>query len=195
MRNPGLVSNLLMVRIIAVILGDILRSPEASPNEEQMKISAAQRKKMIVVFDLDNTIALIDHRRHWLDREQHTELGADQRWEKFFADCDKDVPNVPIIEIAKALYFTAGYQILIFSGRSEEVLLKTSKWLHKHQVPYTELRMRPESDFTPDKELKKRWLAKIPKDDILLVFDDRQKVVDMWRAEGLTCCQVAPGDD
>jgi hypothetical protein len=24
--------------------------------------------------------------------------------------------------------------------------------------------------------------------------DDRQKVVDMWRAEGLTCFQVAPGD-
>ena len=27
-----------------------------------------------------------------------------------------------------------------------------------------------------------------------LVFDDRQRVVDMWRRNGIQCCQVAPGD-
>ena len=32
------------------------------------------------------------------------------------------------------------------------------------------------------------------KDDVLMTVDDRQRVVDMWRAEGLTCLQVAPGD-
>jgi len=26
------------------------------------------------------------------------------------------------------------------------------------------------------------------------VIDDRQVVVDFWRAEGLTCLQCAPGD-
>ena len=29
---------------------------------------------------------------------------------------------------------------------------------------------------------------------IATVFDDRNKVVDMWRKEGLLCCQVAEGD-
>jgi hypothetical protein len=32
------------------------------------------------------------------------------------------------------------------------------------------------------------------KDRILCVFDDRQKVVDMWRDNGIDCFQVAPGD-
>ena len=34
----------------------------------------------------------------------------------------------------------------------------------------------------------------INKDDVFAVFDDRQQVVDMWRANGLTCFQVADGD-
>jgi len=29
------------------------------------------------------------------------------------------------------------------------------------------------------------------KDDILCVIDDRKQVVDMWRAEGLLCLDVA----
>ena len=31
-------------------------------------------------------------------------------------------------------------------------------------------------------------------DDVFMTVDDRQKVVDMWRENGLTCFQVAPGD-
>ena len=40
------------------------------------------------------------------------------------------------------------------------------------------------------------WLDDIfpDKNDIFAVFDDRQQVVDMWRANGLTCFQVAEGD-
>ena len=30
--------------------------------------------------------------------------------------------------------------------------------------------------------------------DIWCVLEDRKCVVDMWRGEGLTCLQVAPGD-
>jgi len=49
--------------------------------------------------------------------------------------------------------------------------------------------------FMPDEILKKQMLDTfVDKDDVLMCVDDRQKVVDMWRAEGLTCFQVAPGD-
>ena len=34
----------------------------------------------------------------------------------------------------------------------------------------------------------------IGKDNVAMVFDDRQQVVDMWRYNGLTCFQVADGD-
>jgi hypothetical protein len=49
----------------------------------------------------------------------------------------------------------------------------------------------------PDDKLKKEWLDKLfpyPHNDIVCVFDDRDKVVDMWRENGLTCMQVAPGN-
>ena len=51
----------------------------------------------------------------------------------------------------------------------------------------------------PDDKLKQHWLDDLfPKDskrlDIVCVFDDRDKVVDMWRKNGLTCMQVAPGN-
>ena len=36
--------------------------------------------------------------------------------------------------------------------------------------------------------------ARIGKENIVGVFDDRQKVVDMWRKNGLTCFQVADGN-
>lgn len=34
----------------------------------------------------------------------------------------------------------------------------------------------------------------LPRERIAMVFDDRDKVVAMWRRQGLTCLQVAPGD-
>jgi hypothetical protein len=53
----------------------------------------------------------------------------------------------------------------------------------------------PEMRFMPDEILKKAMLDTfVDKNDVLMTVDDRQKVVDMWRAEGLTCFQVAPGD-
>jgi hypothetical protein len=49
--------------------------------------------------------------------------------------------------------------------------------------------------FMPDEILKKEMLDTfVDKDDVLMTVDDRQKVVDMWRENGLTCFQVAPGN-
>jgi hypothetical protein len=48
----------------------------------------------------------------------------------------------------------------------------------------------------PDDKLKQMWLDNLitDKSKVVCVFDDRQKVVDMWRDNGLTCMQVAPGN-
>ena len=51
----------------------------------------------IVIADLDGTIALIEHRRHWLDVSKHPDLLSDERWRKFFAECVNDKPNLPVI--------------------------------------------------------------------------------------------------
>ena len=147
--------------------------------------------KDTIIFDLDGTLALIEHRRHFVECEREK-----QDWDAFYEACDRDAPNMPIIQLLNYIpdRGSFGKNILIFSGRSDKVLEKTKIWLDWNRVRYDGLRMRPDGDFTPDDELKKKWAMEYGVDRIAMVFDDRDKVVKMWRSLGLTCLQVAPGD-
>ena len=150
-----------------------------------------------VIFDLDGTLADIEARR-----KLATKPTGKMDWDIFFAPqlIALDSHNTPVIETAKAL--AEKYNIAIFSGRSKATKAVTMDWLDKHGVSFNILKMRPTSHpwkFMPDDKLKQHWLDDLfPKDskrhDIVCVFDDRQKVVDMWRDNGLTCMQVAPGN-
>ena len=150
-----------------------------------------------VIFDLDGTLADIEARR-----KLATKPTGKMDWDIFFAPqlIALDSPNTPVIETAKAL--AEKYNIAIFSGRSKATKAVTMDWLDKHGVSFNILKMRPTSHpwkFMPDDKLKQHWLDDLfPKDskrhDIVCVFDDRDKVVDMWRKNGLTCMQVAPGN-
>ena len=109
-----------------------------------------------------------------------------------------DLPNEPVITMAQLL--SDKHRIVIFSGRSKATKDETKRWLKKFDVPFDVIKMRPTSNewkFMPDDELKQHWLDLLFKDekkqDILCVFDDRQKVVDMWRRNGITCFQVDDG--
>ena len=154
-------------------------------------------KNKWVIFDLDGTLADIEARR-----KLATKPTGKMDWDIFFAPqlIALDSPNTPVIETAKAL--AEKYNIAIFSGRSKATKAVTMDWLDKHGVLFNILKMRPTSHpwkFMPDDKLKQHWLDDLfPKDskrhDIVCVFDDRQKVVDMWRENGLTCMQVAPGN-
>ena len=140
---------------------------------------------MFVVFDLDGTLANTDHRAHLVDRA----LGKPD-WRAFYAACDQDAAHWHIIHVLTALV-EGGHRVEIWSGRSDEVRDKTEAWLSAHGLDAVPIRMRREHDYTPDDVLKHTWLADGRPD---LIFDDRSKVVAMWRAEGIPCCQVAPGD-
>jgi hypothetical protein len=56
--------------------------------------------------------------------------------------------------------------------------------------------MRPEGERREDCEVKRELLAQIRADGYnpVMVFEDRDRVVAMWREEGLRCLQVAPGN-
>jgi phosphoglycolate phosphatase-like HAD superfamily hydrolase len=151
------------------------------------------QKPNIVIANLDSTTALIDHRRHWLDAKLHPDMTLDERWRKFFAECVSDQWSWPVIHTLQDLQ-RAGYYIHVFSGRFDEVLEQTIDWLEAFNFPYHHLRMRAAGDYTPDEELKRQWIEGYKLEHILCVFDDRQKVVDMWRSLGLARFQVAPGD-
>lgn len=143
------------------------------------------RKHMKVIFDLDGTLALTEHRAHFLEREK-------KDWRAFYAACDKDEPCHPIIRTLQALYAT-GADVEIWSGRSKEVLDKTLSWLAANGLSHIPIKMRDEGDHRPDTVLKSEWLDACDTKP-RLVFEDRASVVAMWRSRGIVCAQVAPGD-
>ena len=87
---------------------------------------------------------------------------------------------------------------LIFcSGRPERTRRATTDWLEEHLGLTPEaLYMRADSDRRADDIVKRELLARMRADrfEPALAIDDRQRVVDMWRSEGLVCAQVAEGD-
>ncbi len=153
--------------------------------------------KNIVIFDLDGTIADIEDRR-----KLSTKLDGKINWSKFFdpENISLDKPNEAVITCAQSLKAT-GCKIIILSGRSKATEEATLQWLTKYNVPFDFIRMRPVGhlwQFMADDKLKKNWLDELfpgeKKESILCVFDDRDKVVKMWRENGLICFQVAPGN-
>lgn len=147
---------------------------------------------MFIVFDLDGTLANCEHRRHLVTKDR-----KDPQWREFFRRCVDDTPIKHIIEVFWALIMSDdNHRIEIWSGRSDEVLLETKGWLLDHVTAQTSIltRMRPAANTEPDDVLKERWLLELaPGDRPQLVFDDRDKVVAMWRRNGIPCIQVAPG--
>lgn len=148
--------------------------------------------KKTVIFDLDGTLALIDKRRALAAKDN-----GKINWKTFFdpKNISLDEPNIPVIEMAKTLK-AQGHSVVIFSGRDAISRTETMAWLNQFGVPFDVLKMRPEGSFTPDDVLKQDWLDQLfpNKSDILCIFDDRDKVVKMWRSNGIACFQVAPGD-
>tara|TARA_R110002096_G_scaffold428014_2_gene639186 strand:+ start:5741 stop:6196 length:456 start_codon:yes stop_codon:yes gene_type:complete len=148
--------------------------------------------KKVVIVDLDGTVALNKHRYHYI----YPEDGSAPDWDSFFLACSDDAPNLPVIHSVNALR-SSGYLVHIFSARGKIAYDETVDWLQNHSVQYDELTMREAGCYTPDEELKQIWLKEhYPnyREEVLCVFDDRDKVVKMWRSLGLTCFQVAEGN-
>lgn len=180
------------------------------------------RKQMylkMIVFDLDGTLADCEHRRHFVDpikagltwggvegdyEGNWTKNGLSVKftpdWKAFYEACDKDIPIEPTIHIYTQLM--ASHEIQIWSGRLELEREKTIDWLHKHLDLdfYSDkccpvLKMRPIGNSEPDDQLKEMWLLDaniLDGKTIDFVFDDRPKVVRMWRRRGIfvfNCCQ------
>jgi hypothetical protein len=144
-----------------------------------------------IIFDLDGTLADISDRRRLASKEN-----GKINWSIFFdpKNIPMDKPIPAAIELLSSLQ--EKYNIAIFTGRGAETVEATEAWLAHNGIHYDLLKMRPVQDYVPDDDLKKDWLnTEFPdKSKVLCVFDDRDKVVSMWRNEGLLCCQVAQGD-
>ena len=141
---------------------------------------------MKIAFDIDGTLADCTHRRHYVEREP-----ADRDWCAFHEACGADEPSPAVLAVLLALH-AAGHKIAFFSGRGEQYRNVTEFWLALHGVPAeVPVYLRARNDNRADHIVKAEYLEHFLPD---LIFDDRQSVVDMWRARGIPCFQVAPGD-
>jgi hypothetical protein len=147
--------------------------------------------KPLYIFDLDGTIADCEHRRHLIS-------GNKKDWRSFYESCCMDKPIFQVIGIAKSL-FNTGNELWLFSARDDMVIQRTKDWLNENGLMhlFSRMRFRKHGDDTPDEQLKRLWLIEMNKptrDRLVAVFDDRKRVVDMWRANGIFCFQVAEGN-
>ncbi|GAB3681854.1 hypothetical protein GCM10027589_51820 [Actinocorallia lasiicapitis] len=132
-----------------------------------------------VLVDIDGTTALISGRSPYDSSRVH-----------------QDRPNTPVIEVVRALH-AAGHRIVFLSGRPAECRAETAAWLDLHVgVAYDGLHMRPTGDSRKDSIVKVELFDAHVRDvyTVVCVLDDRNQVVEAWRALGLTVLQVADGD-
>ncbi|RHA38698.1 phosphatase domain-containing protein [Cellulomonas rhizosphaerae] len=89
-----------------------------------------------------------------------------------------------------------GASIVVMSGRDEGCRADTETWLEHNLGDYAALHMRPAGDGRADYIVKAELFDQHVRDrwNVVGVLDDRDQVVRMWRAMGLTCLQVAEGN-
>ena len=145
--------------------------------------------RLTVIFDVDGTIADVEHRRHLVN-------GANKDWNNFRLATENDTPVQWVCDIAKR-YIAQGDEVAFFSARNESEREITerqiSEWIgDNHKGVF----LRPNDSYEPDEIFKAELADKFEEmgGKIDLVFDDRNKVVDMWRNRGITVVQVADGD-
>jgi FMN phosphatase YigB (HAD superfamily) len=143
-------------------------------------------KEEIVIFDIDGTLADVSERIHHLQKNP-------KNWKAFFRGMAQDRAIRSMVRLCNILHQT-DVRIVLCSGRSEEHRTETVQWLEKQNVKYHELRLRPDGDRRSDVMIKREMLSGIDKGKVLFVVEDRNRVVQMWREEGLVCLQCAPGE-
>lgn len=148
------------------------------------------RLPLAVIFDLDGTVALRDKGPNGRDPYDMTRVG-------------EDAPNEDILTIAQLLHASrysrvgAEVTVMFVSGRDETARDQTERWLQYHFGSHDfYLYMRETDDMRPDETIKFEILENVRKNwEIIATFDDRNRVVDMWRANGVTCLQVCSRED
>lgn len=142
-----------------------------------------------VIFDIDGTLADCTHRRQFIACKP-------KNWAAFESGQSADGVLTRTRDTLMD-FVKAGVKIILCSGRNDHTKTQTIEWLNRHEIPFDDIYMRKSKDTRQDYIVKEELLDQLIADgydDIIMVFDDRQQVVDMWRRRGLIVHQVAEGD-
>lgn len=161
-------------------------------------IQIPQTSRNLIILDIDGCIIDSD------ERLQYFLKGDRETYDKLYAIDKAIVPGyimyAMIFDIAHAEENAGKIDYLFVTGRSERCREYTTAQLTDlFGFPFdqTRLLMRPlDSDKEHDTTLKPRLIeqAGYSLDQILLVIEDRDSTVAMWRERGITCWQTQPGN-
>jgi len=153
--------------------------------------------RVFYVFDIDGTLSDPGHRVHILKNKRDL-----RRWDDFYGMAKYDAPISPVLRLFSDLWFSQ-QNVRIWTGRTESIRADTVRWLHRFtsidpSAISMRLLMRPDGNNVPDYIIKKIWLEDLSRtllfEDRIVAFEDRKRCVEMFRAHGVTCLQVAEGD-
>lgn len=133
-------------------------------------------QRPLAIFDIDSTLADVQHRVHWLERPWR-DYGA------FFSAAVDDPP----LEQGLALVREAEKEceIAYVTGRPEWCRGDTLWWLREHDLPLGPLAMREYGDYRPARVAKVELLAELAAGRVIAVIvDDDLQVVQAYRAQG-----------
>jgi hypothetical protein len=151
-----------------------------------------KERHMLVVFDIDGTLANCEHRLHHVRSKP-------KNWKAF----DAGIPNDTVIPQVAAMYwFLVGsgiHDVVLATGRNERSRKATEDWMYANGFDgFQKLYMRSKDDFRTDDIVKRELL-----DDIVadfgkkpdMVFEDRPRVVKMWRDNGIFVFDVKQNEE
>jgi hypothetical protein len=146
-------------------------------------------RRIVVIVDIDGTLSDCSHRVH---------LAQAAQWDEFHALAPDDLPKGETVEVVKAMQ-AQGYVVLGLTGRSDRYAAMTASWMMKHEIPLDYFFMRPNGNRAKDCDLKPKMLVDIfgneenVREKVLVVLEDRDRVVEAFRGMGLKCWQVQAG--
>lgn len=136
-------------------------------------------KPTCVVVDMDSTLCFNTTKRPWFGE------GAAE-------GMINDVPNGCVCDVIFELQ--KSYPIILATGRDTSQEEVTKQWLLDHEINVSEFYFRTEGDYRKGVEVKREQIEKImEKYNILVIFEDCEPIVQMYREMGLTVLQPNKG--
>ncbi|MBF4578925.1 AAA family ATPase [Frigoribacterium sp. VKM Ac-2530] len=160
------------------VLPEVPTEPEPDKHAGLVPYVPLPDKTQAYIFDIDGTLA-------------HIPEGGRSPYDG--TRVHEDVLDDNVAHVMRAL--AADHYLIVMSGRDAKYQAATVDWLEANRVQYDELHMRPEGDTRKDQVVKAELFDAHVRHrfNVFGVFDDRDRVVAMWRALGLTTYQVAEG--
>jgi hypothetical protein len=149
-------------------------------------------EKNHIICDLDGTLSNSNHRSH---------LAQQGLWDEFHSAGKDDAVNESVAWLLDNSSRFGNAIVVVLTGRNERYRNATNDWFLRHRLMNVIdiLIMRPDNDFSSDIDLKPNRLfdffitKEIALKKVMVILEDRDKMVARWRDLGFDCWQTAVG--